>query len=186
MSYNKTKKKKKKFRKNSKYEIKLAQEDLDYLVEKTKFNAEEIVEWHSGFVEDNPGGTLNKIKMMDMYSSVLSIAKATMFVDQIFEKFDKLYVLAEGQTIYRGTTMGLIPFLSSMGLECPSYHNPADFVMEVATGEHGTFTEKQKRAVSSVSCNFDLLLTLAKIKYLNILVHGQKAPKSERHGPFQC
>merc|ERR1712079_548568 len=35
------------------------------------------------------GGTLNKIKMMDMYSSVLSIAKATMFVDQIFEKFDK-------------------------------------------------------------------------------------------------
>ena len=26
--------------------------------------------------------------MMEMYSSVLSIAKATMFVDQIFEKFD--------------------------------------------------------------------------------------------------
>ena len=26
--------------------------------------------------------------MMDMYSAVLSIAKATMFVDQIFEKFD--------------------------------------------------------------------------------------------------
>ena len=39
-------------------------------------------------MEDNPGGTLNKSKMMDMYSSVLSIAKATMFVDQIFEKFD--------------------------------------------------------------------------------------------------
>ena len=41
-----------------------------------------------GFVEDNPGGTLDKRKMMDMYSSVLSIAKATMFVDQIFKKFD--------------------------------------------------------------------------------------------------
>ena len=26
--------------------------------------------------------------MMDMYSAVLSIAKATMFVEQIFEKFD--------------------------------------------------------------------------------------------------
>ena len=42
-----------------------------------------------GFIEDNPSGTLSKVKMMDMYSSVLSIAKATMFVDEIFEKFDK-------------------------------------------------------------------------------------------------
>ena len=62
-------------------------------------------------------------------------------------------MLAEGQTIYRGTTMGLIPFLSSMGLECPSYHNPADFVMEVATGEHGTFTEKLVTAVANGKCN---------------------------------
>ncbi len=35
----------------------------------------------------------------------------------------------------RGTTAGLIPFLSSMGLECPSYHNPADYVMEVANNK---------------------------------------------------
>lgn len=47
MSYNKSKKKKRKFRKNSKNEVKLSQEDLDFLVEKTKFNAEEISEWHS-------------------------------------------------------------------------------------------------------------------------------------------
>ena len=47
MSYNKSKKKKRKFRKNSKQEIKLAQEDLEFLVEKTKFSAEEISEWHS-------------------------------------------------------------------------------------------------------------------------------------------
>ena len=78
---------------------------------------------------------------------------AILFCCRIFEKFDKLYVLAEGQTIYRGTTMGLIPFLGSMGLECPSYHNPADFVMEVASGEHGTFTEKLVTAVANGKCN---------------------------------
>ena len=77
---------------------------------------------------------------------------AILFRCRIFEKFDKLYVLAEGQTIYRGTTMGLIPFLGSMGLECPSYHNPADFVMEVASGEHGTFTGKLLTAVANVKC----------------------------------
>ena len=46
---------------------------------------------------------------------------------RLFEKFDRLYLLAEGQCIYRGLTLGIVPFLSSMAMECPSYHNPADF-----------------------------------------------------------
>ena len=42
----------------------------------------------SGFIEDNPGGTLSKGKMMEMYQAVLSEDKARVFVDQIFTKFD--------------------------------------------------------------------------------------------------
>ena len=42
----------------------------------------------SGFIEDNPGGTLGKRKMMEMYQAVLSEEKARVFVDQIFTKFD--------------------------------------------------------------------------------------------------
>ena len=42
----------------------------------------------SGFIEDNPDGKLTKVKMMDMYSAVLSAKKATIFVEQIFNKFD--------------------------------------------------------------------------------------------------
>lgn len=41
--------------------------------------------------------------------------------------FDYLYMLAEGQCIYQGRVNGLVPFLSSMSYECPSYHNPADY-----------------------------------------------------------
>jgi hypothetical protein len=42
----------------------------------------------TGFLEDNPEGTLSKKKMMEMYQAVLSQEKAKAFVDQIFGKYD--------------------------------------------------------------------------------------------------
>jgi len=43
--------------------------------------------------------------------------------------FDHLYVVAEGRCIYQGTIKGVVPYLSEAGLDCPPYHNPADFGM---------------------------------------------------------
>ncbi|XP_035215031.1 ATP-binding cassette sub-family G member 1-like isoform X2 [Stegodyphus dumicola] len=69
---------------------------------------------------------------------------------RVFEIFDKLYMLAEGQCIYRGSTKDLIPFLAKQGLACPQYHNPTDFATEVATGEHGDYIKKLKKAVDAL------------------------------------
>jgi ATP-binding cassette subfamily G (WHITE) protein 1 len=63
--------------------------------------------------------------------------------------FDNLYMLAEGQSIYQGIVHGLVPFLASNGYICPGYHNPADYVMEIACGEHGEAVYKLVTAMNN-------------------------------------
>ncbi|XP_065356936.1 ATP-binding cassette sub-family G member 1 [Calliphora vicina] len=60
----------------------------------------------------------------------------------VFEMFDKLYTVVDGHCMYQGPVRELIPFLADQNLMCPSYHNPADFLLEVAVGDYERDLEK--------------------------------------------
>ncbi|KAL7045241.1 hypothetical protein ACKWTF_002180 [Chironomus riparius] len=68
---------------------------------------------------------------------------------RLFEMFDQLYTLSEGQCVYQGSTKQLVPFLATLGLECQAYHNPASYIIEVACGEHGDHTRKLVNAIEN-------------------------------------
>lgn len=76
--------------------------------------------------------------------------------------FDHLYALAEGQCIYQGSVQGLVPFLSSLGLECPSYHNPADY------GKYLTGGMLHKTSSPTLFLHLELMINVQWHLYVNL------------------
>uniref|UniRef100_A0A0U9HYG1 Putative ABCG protein n=1 Tax=Chrysomela populi TaxID=154003 RepID=A0A0U9HYG1_CHRPP len=67
----------------------------------------------------------------------------------LFSFFDQVYVLAAGNCVYQGGTEKMVPFFQAIGYPCPMYHNPADYVIELACGEYGE--EKVVKMIQATS-----------------------------------
>lgn len=57
---------------------------------------------------------------------------------RVFNLFDHVYVLTNnGHCLYEGSSQTMLNWLNRVDLHCPQFHNPADFIAEIASGEHG-------------------------------------------------
>lgn len=107
---------------------------------------------------------------------------------RLFEMFDKLYILGDGECIYQGSVAGLVPYLKSMNYICPPYHNPADFVIELACGEYGdvlpqltkSYREGKCEEYSRLQSDFN---SLSSSHSLSIALGDFPATSSNGHSP---
>ncbi|GLD98571.1 hypothetical protein PINS_up007269 [Pythium insidiosum] len=49
---------------------------------------------------------------------------------ELFQIFDKLYLLVDGSTVYNGPAADSIAHFASNGLQCPAFMNPTDYFMK--------------------------------------------------------
>ncbi|KAK8765525.1 hypothetical protein V5799_031864 [Amblyomma americanum] len=61
---------------------------------------------------------------------------------KIFSYFDALYMVSSGRCIYNGRVDQLLAFLGQRGLHCPEFHNPADYISELASEGHGNHCDR--------------------------------------------
>ncbi|KAG7202353.1 hypothetical protein KM043_018680 [Ampulex compressa] len=90
---------------------------------------------------------LNRLARVEKRTIICTIHQPSAL---LLEMFDALYAVAAGHCIYRGPVRSLLPHLASIGITCPPYHNPADFLLEVAIGEYGITVDKLALAVDAV------------------------------------
>ncbi|XP_067647342.1 ATP-binding cassette subfamily G member 4 isoform X2 [Eurosta solidaginis] len=55
----------------------------------------------------------------------------------IFNYFDSIFVLANGQCVYQGPPSAVIPFLRHVNIECPKTYSPSDYIIELCDADEG-------------------------------------------------
>lgn len=108
---------------------------------------------------DEPTTGLDSVSSMQMVQLLKSLVQSHPIIicasihqpsAKLFNLFDQVYVVsALGNTIYSGPGSKLLEHLNSFNLQCPIFHNIADFALETASCLHGKQIVYEMAAVES-------------------------------------
>eukprot|EP00871_Galdieria_phlegrea_P002499 jgi/Galph1/324/GphlegSOOS_G5041.1 len=78
----------------------------------------------------------------------------------MFAEFDKLLLLAAGQTVYYGPTSEAVTYFSKLGYECPYGFNPADYFIALLTNEDFGESEPVRQKLIDAWKNYEAIADL--------------------------
>lgn len=103
----------------------------------------ELVASPSLVMLDEPTSGLDSHQALKVVQSLKSLAESGRTVvasihqpgSAIYALFDNVIVMAQGRTAYFGPSADLVTHFGRFGLQCPPLFNPADFVLQVTSGD---------------------------------------------------
>jgi hypothetical protein len=77
-------------------------------------------------------------------------------------------LLAEGRVMYAGPPEGAVPYFASLGHACSPNHNPADFMLDLASG-HTSKGEPLWRSLADAWERSGLPFPYSRLPHMNFL-----------------
>lgn len=74
---------------NSKSNVKLNDEDIQFLMKNTNYSEKEIRDWYKGFQVDCPNGKLSKDKFIEIYKVFFKGGNPEKFCQHVYRTFDE-------------------------------------------------------------------------------------------------
>ncbi|XP_077525538.1 ATP-binding cassette sub-family G member 1-like [Amblyomma americanum] len=104
---------------------------------------------------------------------------------KIFSHFHMLYMVSNGRCIYNGEVSNLLVFLSRHQLHCPQFHNPADYICEVASGDYGDCSERLSREFELPEPDSGTGVQGAHTKYGGMIMSSEQKAEANRMYSFK-
>lgn len=99
---------------------------------------------------DEPTTGLDSLASLQCISALQTLAKGGRTVictihqpsAALYQLFDYIYLVVDGQCMYAGTPDNTVSYFGQQGFQCPEYHNPADYILEVVSQEYGDYNKQ--------------------------------------------